>query len=134
MARLLVVNDEEDLVEVTKMILEAAGHEVATSIESERTMSLIDSFHPDLLLLDWVMPRMNGEKVITAVRASHGRRIPVLLMSASPDGADQARRVGAEGFVAKPFDVDELLRAIDDLTEIKEPSVKAKSVGSSTGS
>jgi DNA-binding response OmpR family regulator len=109
MARILIIDDEVDLVEACTMALQIAGHAVGAVTDARQALDAARRQHPDLVLLDWVMPGVDGGVVLAQLRADRATaRTPVLVISALPDGASRARAAGADGFLAKPFDADEL--------------------------
>jgi DNA-binding response OmpR family regulator len=115
MTRLLVINDEADLLEICRLILEPAGYAVET-VAHARKDPLLDAVHrfaPDLILLDLVMPAASGEDVARWLRADPtAKGIPLLIMSALSDAETRARYMGASGFMRKPFTDDALLSAV----------------------
>jgi len=113
MAKILIVNDEADLVDMAKMILESEGYDVDGTIEGKRAVSLARAGVPDVILLDFVLSGTNGAEVMRALRADDlTRSIPVVMMSASRDGELRARQAGATSFLAKPFSADTLVEAM----------------------
>jgi len=113
MAKILVVNDEADLVDMTKMILESEGYEVDATIDGKRAVTLARAGAPDIILLDFVLSGTNGAEVMRALRADElTRSIPVVMMSALRDGELRARQAGATSFLAKPFSADTLVDAV----------------------
>jgi PleD family two-component response regulator len=116
--RILVVEDEEDLQLILKLHLERAGYEViavsdgCSAVEAARTLS------PDLLLLDVMMPRMDGYEVLRRLRASYRTRyIPVILVTAKSMEHDRVHglREGANDVIAKPYSSSELLQRVQVL-------------------
>jgi two-component system phosphate regulon response regulator PhoB len=118
MQRILVINDEDDLLFVYRLALEHAGYTVETTTDAEGSVEIAKRFRADLITLDWVMPRMNGERVLRALRqAPQTRDLPILVMSALQSIGDYVRRLGADAFLAKPFTCNELLASVRDLSE-----------------
>ena len=117
MAHIVVVDDEPDLVEACRMILELAGHRVDAILSGEGALALARRVRPDLVLIDWVMSGVeDGGQVLAALRRDEDlRRIPVVVMSALVDGAYRAAQSGADGFLAKPFGAEELVAAVSPL-------------------
>jgi len=114
MARILIVNDEADLVDILSTVLQSRGHSVAACTSPPDALHLAEKGWPDLLLLDLVMLGMTGEEFLRRVRAmTPARRVPTIMMSASLDGALRAARAGADGFLPKPFESDDLVRSVD---------------------
>jgi CheY-like chemotaxis protein len=112
-ARILIVDDESDLVDASTMALEAEGHAVHAVTGGELALDSARQAHPELVLLDWVMPGCDGGAVLAQLRGDGTTAcIPVLVMSALPDGAARARAAGANAFLRKPFDAEELAQAV----------------------
>jgi DNA-binding response OmpR family regulator len=116
MARILLVNDEKDLVEVCGMVLEGQGHEVIALTDGAKAFDVAVRQPPDIIILDWVLGNMTGEDLLRALRAHPAtRRTPILMISALPDLEARAAVLGADGALGKPFDEDQLIRAVEEL-------------------
>lgn len=118
MQRILVVDDEEDLCEILRFNLEAAGYEVDTAHSAEEALSIIDKHsaaatHHDLLLLDIMMDRMSGIELATQLRRN-GNNTPVIFLTALGGHDDQIRGfdAGADDYIAKPFSFDTVLARV----------------------
>lgn len=110
--RILVADDDQAILDVMKLMLEDEGYDVETSVDGE-TIYKMERDYPDLLLLDIWMSGCDGRDICKYVKAHElTRDIPVLMFSANKDGAKIAREAGAEDFIAKPFEMDELLSKI----------------------
>jgi DNA-binding response OmpR family regulator len=117
MARIVLVNDEEDLVEMCKMVLEEVGHDVDGLIDPDRALDLMLQNPPDVIVLDWMMRDRTADDLLRQIRrASSLARAPVLIVSALADGAEKARLYGADAFLAKPFSAEALVASVDRLT------------------
>jgi DNA-binding response OmpR family regulator len=115
--RVLIVEDEADLAWVEQFNLESEGYEVRVALEGLAALDALDSFTPDVLVLDVMLPRVNGWDVLArAQELPDDRRPAVILVSAVAGVADQARAEGAGvgTFLAKPFDIEELVRVVDE--------------------
>ena len=128
MARILVANDNADLLECCRAILEAEGHVVEAVAGGGQALSLARNWQPDLMVIDWVMPEMDGPTAIALLRAdSTTARLPILLMSGT-EGVDLvAADTGADAFLRKPFQrkelvagVARLLGSIDRMVEMQD--------------
>jgi DNA-binding response OmpR family regulator len=109
MARILIVDDEVDLVEACTLALEGEGHAVSSVTDARQALDTARHEHPDLVMLDWLMPGCDGGTVLAQLRADDGiASTPVLVISALPDGAARASAAGADAFLGKPFDADQL--------------------------
>jgi two-component system cell cycle response regulator len=112
-ANIAVVNDDQDLVEICQMVLESAGHHVETMTSGRRALERLRGQPVDLVLLDVVMPDLDGAAVLALVRADPlTRDIPVVLMSALVGAGSIAEEARANAFLAKPFDADTLLATV----------------------
>ncbi|MFG3056592.1 response regulator transcription factor [Kitasatospora sp. NPDC048239] len=112
-ARLLVVDDEPALRDALESSLAFEGYEVATATDGYEALESVERDKPDLVLLDIMMPRMDG---LTAVRRmrSRGDTVPVLMLTARDAVGDRVTGldVGADDYLAKPFELDELLARV----------------------
>lgn len=119
MARLLVVDDEPDLRELLRVSLRMAGHEVAVAADGRKGLTLAIEARPDVVLLDVMMPGMDGWAVLSALKSSPDAAvsaIPVIMLTALGDDLDVVRG-GIEGalrYLTKPFALAELRAAVDD--------------------
>jgi DNA-binding response OmpR family regulator len=115
--RVLIVEDEADLAWVEQFNLESEGYEVQVALEGLAAIDALRTFVPDVLVLDVMLPRMNGWSVLArAQELPEERRPAVIVVSAVAGVADRARAegLGVGCFLAKPFDIDELVRVVDD--------------------
>ncbi|RXZ67743.1 response regulator [Agromyces albus] len=107
--RILVADDDEQLQRALRITLTARGYEVIAAHDGAEAIDLAANAHPDLILLDLGMPRVEGVDVIRAVRA--WSKVPILVLSGRTDSAEKvdALDAGADDYVTKPFAMDELL-------------------------
>ena len=110
---MLVVDDERAILTVLGIKLRISGYDVVTASGGEEALGLVNSAHPDLILLDVIMPGVDGFEVLEEVRAAS--KLPVIVFSARPENAKKALSLGANDFLAKPLDVDEMIRRIEML-------------------
>jgi DNA-binding response OmpR family regulator len=111
--KVLVVDDEPDMLECLQIILGEEGYSVATTEKAEDVEQLQDGCLPDLILLDVLLSGKNGREMVKHLKSQEEtRHIPVIMFSAHPSVEKTARQAGAEDFVAKPFEIDELLAKI----------------------
>ncbi len=117
MARILVVDDYEPILDMLRLVLAAAGHEVFTAGDGISGLSQAQSLRPDLVLLDIDMPETDGVFVCREIKqAPSTAEIPVLLMTGRPGSHARARGAGALGILSKPFACSELLTEIKRVT------------------
>ena len=113
--KVLVVEDERSLTEVLQYNLEKEGYEVITASDGREGLRKAQTVLPDLVLLDLMLPQMNGLDVCKELRAStRTARIPILMLTAKAEETDQivGFAVGADDYVTKPFSVKVLLQRI----------------------
>lgn len=112
--KILLVEDELDLVDVTKKRLENSGYEVLTVPSGEEALDLLQNNPPDLILLDLLLRGMRGEEVCKQLKGNPKlKHIPVILFTASAsDIAKVAKEIGADDYIMKPFEPEELLGKI----------------------
>lgn len=118
MARILIVDDEVQLVEMVQMRLEANGYEVLTADNGQRGLERAKSENPDLIMLDVMMPKMDGYKVCGLLKNdARYSRIPIILFSArtQQDDKDVGGEVGADAYITKPFEPAVLISKIEEL-------------------
>lgn len=110
---ILVVDDEPAILEMIAELLSYEGYQVVTTSEGSVALARAKVDQPALILLDLMMPGMSGWQVIGALKASpQTRSIPVVLLSARRDLPATASELGIVTFLAKPFDIDELLNIV----------------------
>jgi DNA-binding response OmpR family regulator len=109
----LVVDDEPRVLRFVQIGLKVHGFDVITATSGEDALELIKSKKPDIVLLDIIMPGMDGFEVLRQVRDFS--QLPVLAFSASIANHDEAMRLGASDFMAKPFRPDDMVRRIEAL-------------------
>jgi len=119
-AKILVIDDEQNLRRLTQVNLEANKYEVITATTGTEGLKLAEQMHPDLVLLDIRMPDMSGWDVLMALKMNRKlKKIPVVIMSASPPYKDEQslRNLRASGWLMKPFSVEDLLQQVKQLLE-----------------
>src|ERR671912_902682 len=113
-SNILVVDDNPDKLSLIEAALSLAGYNVTTATDGEEAIAAIESYQPDLVITDVMMPRMNGYELAQRIRANPLTRfIPVIMQTAASRRAEDLRRaseVGALGYITDPTDLD-LLRA-----------------------
>ncbi len=114
--RILVVDDEPDIVKVVVFRLKKEGYDVQVAVDGQQGVEIAKTMNPDLILLDITLPKMNGYEVCEHIKIDAAlKHIPVIFMTASVSAGSFSERfpaTGAQGYVAKPFDFQELLGQI----------------------
>ena len=117
-ARILVVDDDRVIQQLLKVNLELEGYAVEVADDGEEALSQFEIFQPDLVLLDIMMPRLDGWEVCRRLKAGvDSSRVPIVLLSARAQEADVQRgtELGVAAYVTKPFDPISLLDLIADI-------------------
>ena len=123
----LVVDDDPNIVNIIQTDLEQAGLQVVSASDGEAACSLAASLHPDLVIMDIMMPRTNG--LMATMRIREDNNVPILMLSAKAEGSDRVLglEAGADDYLVKPFYKQELLarvkallRRYDKLGSIRE--------------
>jgi CheY-like chemotaxis protein len=119
---ILIVDDEFGILEVLESILSDAGFKVTTAVNGQDALVHLQDNVPDLVIVDYMMPLLNGAGVIEAMRAN-GRlsAVPVILTSALPERTISERCVGYQAFVRKPFKSERLMQEISRLLDHSLP-------------
>jgi two-component system, OmpR family, response regulator len=111
-SRVLVVDDEPSICHLLRMILESEGYEVVTAESAAAAISALDSFSPDIALLDVMLPDMLGFDLVPILRATDGD-VPVIFVTARDLPADRLRGLTiGDDYIAKPFSLEELLARV----------------------
>jgi DNA-binding response OmpR family regulator len=116
MHRILVVEDNPDLAFGLRHNLEFEGYEVEVAADGPAGLAAARSFRPDLIVLDLMLPGLDGYRVLRTLR-DEGSKVPVLILTARGEEADKVRgfRMGADDYVTKPFGLLELLARVEAL-------------------
>jgi CheY-like chemotaxis protein len=109
----LVVEDDADLASLIQMIVTDAGYGVRTAPDGALALARVAEHMPALVLLDMRMPVMNGWEFARAFRERHGRAAPVVVVTAAEDARARAEEIGADGWLEKPFEIDEVLDIVE---------------------
>jgi len=120
MKRILIIDDEKEMVDLLQMRLEAADYEILVAYDSQEGLDKARAEKPDLILLDIMMPKMNGYQVCRELKIDDGTKgIPVVMLTAKAQESDKfwGTEVGADAYVTKPFEASELLEKIRGFLE-----------------
>ena len=113
--KILVVDDEADLVETLRFPLEMEGFNVLVSYNGEDALHQARKENPDLILLDLMLPRLDGYKVCRLLKFDERyKHIPILMLTAKTQEKDKllGKETGADEYITKPFDIDELMKKV----------------------
>ncbi len=111
--KILVVDDEPDILDFLQELLEQEGYSIITTNKSDYLEPLHNGGLPDLILLDVFLSGKDGRDIVKHLKSQQEtRHIPVIMFSAHPAAEETALAAGADDFIAKPFEIDELLAKV----------------------
>lgn len=112
---ILIADDEPDIVETLQFLVESEGYNCLTAFNGEDALNLAKEKRPDLIVLDVMMPKINGYKVSRLLKFdTKYKNIPVLMVTARTQEEDRliGEETGADEYITKPFDIDNILERI----------------------
>ena len=114
MAKILVVDDDPDILVVMEILLNMKGFTPEVTSKWETIFDKIEAFKPDLIVLDVLISGNDGRTICKQLKSQEGtKHIPVIMFSAHPGAATTIADYGADDFIAKPFEVDDLITKIN---------------------
>jgi DNA-binding response OmpR family regulator len=116
-SRILIVDDEPNIVTSLEFLMRRSGHETAVARDGDEALAAVASFRPDLVLLDVALPHRDGFEVCQQLRADGWDALKILMLTAKGREAEVAKglAVGADAYVTKPFSTRELVEAVTNL-------------------
>lgn len=115
MKKILIVDDEADIIEILQFVLEAQGYECITAMDGETGLNLAREVNPDLIILDVMMPKINGYKISRLLKYDNKyKNIPILMITARSQDEDKiiGEETGADEYITKPFQVDYVVEKV----------------------
>jgi DNA-binding response OmpR family regulator len=121
--RILVVEDDLDIGSMIKIMLEYHGYSVVVTHRADKVAAQITAEPFDLIIMDMLLSGINGVDVCASLKQDKAlAHIPVIMISAHPNAREISQKAGAEGFLPKPFDMQEMLAKVNGLVGQKTPS------------
>ena len=108
----LVVDDDPDMVEVIRLVLGQADYRTRGAENGKQALQAVEERLPSLVLLDMLMPIMSGWQCAKELRATYGRQLPIVVMTAAEHARARSDEVEADDVLSKPFEIAELLRVV----------------------
>src|SRR5881394_3102952 len=129
---ILLVEDEENLHEALKLNLELEGYNVTSAYDGAAALTAVNAEYFDLIILDVMLPEMDGISVAETVRISNNE-VPILILSARSSSADRVLglKKGADDYLTKPFNLEELLLRVHKLIDKNKKLLDKSSIGNS---
>jgi DNA-binding response OmpR family regulator len=117
MKKIMVIDDDPGILEAIKAILESESYEVMATDRMDEVLEAKDGELPDLILLDLLLSGKDGREIAKALKSNEKtKNIPIVMLSAHPSAEDASKEGGADEFLAKPFDMDDLLKVVKKYT------------------
>jgi len=116
--KILIVDDEPDILRLISLRLRKLGYDVLTAVDGKEALDAIRNENPDLVLLDLLIPFMNGAEVCEQVKNDKTlKHIPIILFTAHSDTmtAEKTKKLGAEDYIVKPFVLEELTDKVEEI-------------------
>ncbi len=118
--KVLIVDDEEDILMVLKARFEEKGFEVSEAVDGQEALNVVKENMPDIIILDEMMPKISGFKVCGLLKAdARYSKIPIIIHTARvahEEDIELSKEVGADDLVSKVIDFEDLLKKVEDLT------------------
>lgn len=124
--RILVADDEPNQLELLSFNLAQADFDVIRAEDGQQALDMVDEHHPDLLIVDWMMPQMSGIDVCRTLRArSDTKRLPIIILSARGEEGDRTLGldIGADDYISKPFSPREMISRVRALLRRAHPAL-----------
>jgi DNA-binding response OmpR family regulator len=116
--KILICDDDTGIVDVTSIVLQDAGYEIETCPHGDEVLATVRAFKPDLILMDLWMPGPGGETLTTHLKEKvRTKKIPVVIVSANKDTASIVKKIGADDYLCKPFDIVDLEKIVRKYTQ-----------------
>lgn len=117
MSHILLIDDDEDVLKLTTRWLQKAGYEVSSAASGQEALDLLKSLKPDLILLDYAMPQMDGPQVLRAIREDQALDgVPVLFRTGKEESvAEETEGLSYQGMVSKAEGKLPLMKAVEDI-------------------
>ena len=127
MSKILIVDDDADIVEAMRLVLEKSGHKVSIAVDGNEGLDKARTGKPDVIILDVMMPGIDGYEVCRRVRAS-GKKAPILMLTARTSEVDTVvgLELGANDYITKPVRLRELVARVK--AHLREMCVKFREI------
>ncbi len=122
MAKILIVDDEEDICKFLGEFFSEYGYEIAAANSGEEALEIITSYMPDIVLLDLILPEMDGIAVLRKIRENPAiKDVKVIMVTAieTDDKINEAKTLGVENYITKPLSIENLQNEVDKIAGFK---------------
>ncbi len=112
--KILIVDDDLDILSVMQMLFKIKGYDVTIISKGDEVFEKVETFHPDVVLLDVLLSGSDGQIICKQLKhQSKTRNLPIIMISANPGAAKAIHDYGADDFIHKPFELNELIETIN---------------------
>lgn len=112
--KIAIVDDDASILEAVQIVFQMEGYDVLTNTSGRDAIKKIPEFVPHVVLLDVLLSGEDGRDIVRKLKSSSATKsVPVIMFSANPNVEDSAKEAGADAFIAKPFDINELINLAD---------------------
>lgn len=124
MKKILLIDDDPDVITVLQMLLKKKGYEVATAMREEEAYSQVAFFKPDLIVLDVLLSGVDGRTICKTLKhTEHSNHIPIIMFSAHPGAQKNMEDFGADDFIPKPFESNKIIERIEAQLQKKKERI-----------
>jgi DNA-binding response OmpR family regulator len=124
MKKILLIDDDPDVITVLQLLLKKKGYEVATATREDEAYRQVTVFEPDLVVLDVLLSGVDGRSICKKLKNTPAsKHIPVIMFSAHPSAQKNMEDFGADDFLSKPFESTKILERIEALLEKKKEKI-----------
>lgn len=122
MIRVLVIDDDPGIRRAIRYALSDEGYQIDEAQDGRAALAAIARRHPDLILLDMKMPGVDGWEFARRYRERYNHRAPIIVLTAAQDAGRRAASIDADGYLAKPFDLDALIERVSATAKQRQPN------------
>lgn len=117
--RILIVDDDPEIIESVRYALQSAGYEVSIARDGNQGLAMAETQTPDLLILDMMMPKRSGFLVLEKIRRGESQTVPIIMITANEGSRHKAyaEMLGVNDYIRKPFAMDRLIDAVNKLIQ-----------------
>lgn len=121
--KILIVDDEPDIIEILRFRLEKKGYRVVAAFDGEEALDQVEKEQPDLIVLDLMMPKMDGAEVCRRLKRNPAyQEIPIIMLTAKARDVDKMEGIslGADDYIVKPYDAQVLFKSMEEILKLRE--------------
>lgn len=114
MSKVFIIDDDDSILEAVKLALEMENHTTTVDRTGKNIIQKVTNYSPDVILLDILLSGQDGHEIAKDLKNNEAtKKFPIIMMSAHPNAKETAKKAGANDFLPKPFDIDDLLNIVE---------------------